>query len=691
MFRIITPDTSKPFTIGRREGSDLRFSERFVSREHAVIEREQGPNGTVWKIRSLTENSFTLLNEAQINESELHDGDIIGIGVKRLRVDIKEDKLSLLLYDINDEVQEQPLEDKFCMVDLGEDGSTKPIQVRKDGDGAEIRFQHPIIDEEGKSRKKIGLRPGEGIRFDQTEMSVRDGKLFMRKAGAGFELHVRDLDVYAGKKQLLSGIDFDLPAGEILAIIGRSGQGKSSLLKLFEGTYRKGERSEVTIGGVDYRHSQIRERIAILEQDPPLRSDLTVDETLRHGARITLDAKDFCESADGRLEKFCELFGLSGRRQSRIRTLSGGEIRRVALAAELMGSPGLIILDEPLSGLDPFNSRILCSHLKQLAFLGHTIILTTHSYEALRIANKVLVIHQGEQCFYGSPQGAYQFFKTSNPDEILSNLSTDSSSIWQKSGIISKDTVSNNLIHYYFTKQRHKGSLFYNMALMLRQWVRDKGKLAALLLQPFIIGFLFSQIFSRTSSLWTVAFAIVLCANWFSLSLSIREIVQEKNTIKGEFRKGARILPYLSAKFILPTIVSILQTVIVYAFIAYRIPIHHDIPELLAIAVTATTPAIAIGLLVSSLSRNSGQANAFLPLLIIPQVALAGALVPFDQMQQVGKWLSYIVWSRYSQSSLLNTLLEHPDDVWNKGAALLLAALFCIITATILYRSKKAK
>ena len=113
---------------------------------------------------------------------------------------------------------------------------------------------------------------------------------------------------------------------------------------------------------------------------------------------------------------------------------------------------------------------------------------------------------------------------------------------------------------------------------------------------------------------------------------------------------------------------------------------------MLAIVFACTvTPAVAIGLLVSSLSKNSGQANAFLPLLIIPQVALAGALVPFDQMQQVGRWLSTIVWSRYNQSSLQNLLLERPDDVWNKLSALILALIFCIITAFILHRSKKAK
>lgn len=369
MFQIITPDKSKPFTIGRKEGSDLLFTEKFVSREHAVIEHGDTTGTSVWKIRSLTKNSFTLVNDIQIEEAELRDGDVIGIGIKQLHVNLKGPELSLLIFDANDEVERIALSDTQESRKIGDEDSLHEIHFRSQANGAEISFRQAIVNENGRRHKKLLLATGESIRYDQTEIAAKDGEILLRKIPAGFDIHVRNLDVFAGSKQLLSGIDFDLPAGEILAIIGRSGQGKSSLLRLFEGTYRKGRESEVMIGGVDYRSKEIRKHIAILEQDPPLRRDLTVEETLLHGARISMDGREYAHTARNRLDKFCELFGLSERRQNRIKTLSGGEHRRVALATELMENPGLIILDEPLSGLDPFNSRILCSHLKQLADL----------------------------------------------------------------------------------------------------------------------------------------------------------------------------------------------------------------------------------------------------------------------------------------------------------------------------------
>ena len=95
MFHVITPDASKPFTIGRKETSDLRFGDLFVSREHAVIEKR----GEGWFLRSLTQNSVTKVNDNDVTETQLKDGDIIVIGVRRLRATLNGNELSLLILD----------------------------------------------------------------------------------------------------------------------------------------------------------------------------------------------------------------------------------------------------------------------------------------------------------------------------------------------------------------------------------------------------------------------------------------------------------------------------------------------------------------------------------------------------------------------------------------------------------------
>ena len=229
------------------------------------------------------------------------------------------------------------------------------------------------------------------------------------------------------------------------------------------------------------------------------------------------------------------------------------------------------------------------------------------------------------------------------------------------------------------------------MRITAKQWFRDKGRIAALFVQPAIIGFLLSQIFSNQSSLWTVAFAIILCANWFALSLSIREIVQEKDILRDKFRRGVSALSTLTAKCTLPIIFTMMQTAIVYAFVSTRITPHPQIALIACVFACIAIPATTVGLFTSTLSKNTSQANAFLPLLIIPQVALAGALVPLDQMQPIGRALSSIIWSRYNQASLLNILLERKDDIFNTIFAIAIALSFYIVTAILLHKLKKPR
>ncbi|MBQ2559735.1 MAG: ATP-binding cassette domain-containing protein [Fibrobacter sp.] len=694
-FRLVNPDPSKPFTIGRKSDNVLHFDNLMVSRYHAVLNFIDGK----WILQSLTQNSITMLNGKDVKTATINDGDIILIGPRQLRATLRGTSLTLLVMEREtaNDIQSIPLTSQWKSIIIP--GISCAAQARlyenrakaNPGDcerQAEIKFEKAIVDESGKRVRTVTIQNGNANRFESAAVGFRNNDLIIESNNNGFDVNIKNLNVFAGKKQLLKGIDFQLPAGEILAIIGRSGQGKSSLLKLIQGINRCDSQSIVRIGGVDYRKNEIRRRIAILPQDPPLRPELTVEETILDGARSSMDIKNFKEDAHIRLKKFCELFGLSDRRKNLVKTLSGGEMRRTALARELMGNPGLVILDEPLSGLDPYNSRILCTHLKQLAFLGHTIILTTHSYEALQIANKILILHQGEEAFYGTVQAAYAQFKTNDPLTLLTAINANDTAQWRETH---KTEPKIRESKYFFERTKLPHNFAYTVRITLKQWFRDKGRIAALFLQPAIIGFLLSQIFSEKSSCWTIAFAVILCANWFALSLSIREIVQEKEILRDKFRRGVSALSTLTAKFTLPVFFTLMQTAIVYAFISMRITVNPSILLITAAFACIAIPATAVGLFTSSLAKNTSQANAFLPLLIIPQVALAGALVPLDQMQPIGRALSSIVWSRYNQASLLNILLERKDDVLNTAMPLAIALGFYIVTAILLHKLKNPR
>lgn len=723
-FRLVNVESDKPFTIGRKSDNCLVLDNLMVSRYHAVLERVQQK----WFITNLTKNSVTQVNGKDVAPKvddtpgsdvgtgrpvEIADGDVIQIGPHQLKVTFKGSALSLLLMESADQEISvtKTLSEKWTEVETDEVDVPLGMSARlgksktdkREDSCAALKFKKALTNAQGKNISQMNLSAGEVLRLPSCEVEFDGASLVCKNRPHGFDVSVENLDVFAGKKQLLHNVNFKLQAGEILAIIGRSGQGKSTLLRLLQGIHRSGEESVVRIGSLDYRNTEIRKHISFLEQDPELRKDLTVRETLLDGGRVYMNKQDFKANATGRMEKFCELFGLSDRMDNPVKTLSGGESRRAALARELMGNPGLIILDEPLSGLDPFNSKILCSHLKQLSFLGHTIILTTHSYEALEIANKVLVLHQGEQGFFGTPQEAYRYFETSDPEKILSSLNDETSSNWQK--VFEEKQVQETMatrvtaaiqkpeskVNFCFPKTELSPMFLYKVLLTGKQWFRDKGKFIALLVQPLVIGFLFSQIFSSLTSLWIVAFAIILSANWLALSLSIREIVQEKEILQSEFRKGVSVITTVTAKLFLPTLVAWLQTLIVYLFVSFRTQVHVSPAQLLLVVAAMVIPPVTVGLMVSAFAKNAGQANALLPLLIIPQVALAGALVPLDQMLPTGRILSNVIWARFNQNSLLNLLLERQDPIENILAALAIALGCYIVMVIRIHCSTKAK
>jgi ABC-type multidrug transport system ATPase subunit len=698
-FRILRPDPTKPFIIGRSSECSLSFKDRSVSRLHAEITFSDHQ----WHFKNLSQTTGSIQNGSPVQECVIEDGDEFLIGLQHLRVTLKNDELSLLHVSMQDKMDPISLSSTtpFILGRKTPENNTNgishpacPLKLAKIlllNSKCLILFEKHIHTESGRRKKKIILENGDSIRLPWCFIVFQNEKLYIHEHHIGFDVLVKNLHVSVKRKMLLKNIQFQVTAGEILAVIGQSGQGKSTLLRVLSGNIKASEESQILINGVNYRKKKIRELLTILPQDPLVRKDFTVKETLLHNARISLPKDYSKKEIEDRLYQFTELFQLDGKEDNLVSTLSGGECRRMALSGELMGAPGLILLDEPLAGLDPVNAKILCAHLKQLSFLGHSIIITTHSYEALDIANKVLILHQGEQSFFGSPKEACLYFNSENPSKILSCLNDETASQWKTSKHNTPLSLEQSNAENIFPSIYRKSFFFYWTSLLFKTFFRDKGKVSALILQPLIIGFLLSQIFSNQSSLWIIAFALILCGNWFALSISVREIVSEKDLLTQEFRKGMPVFSLLCAKSSVSLLFSFVQITLCYLCFGPFLEISPALIPLLLIALTTLLPAIASGLFMSTISKNAGQANAFLPLLIIPQVALTGALIPLDQMQTIGRAISTIIWSRYNQNALQNLFTQTPISSLNIIIPLIIAILIYIITLFMLYNLKKSK
>jgi ABC-2 type transport system ATP-binding protein len=211
-------------------------------------------------------------------------------------------------------------------------------------------------------------------------------------------INVSGLRKSYGPHEVLHGISFTVETGEVFALLGPNGAGKTTTVEILEG-YRPRDGGEVRVLGEDPSRAgaDFRARIGIVLQSSAVYPLLTVRETLDLFAAYYPRPR--------RPGEVIELVGLDGKAEARVRTLSGGQLRRLDLALALVGNPELIFLDEPTTGFDPAARRQAWETIRGLRELGTSILLTTHYMEeAQRLSDRIAILGQGRIVATGSPQ-----------------------------------------------------------------------------------------------------------------------------------------------------------------------------------------------------------------------------------------------------------------------------------------------
>ncbi|GIJ42672.1 ABC transporter ATP-binding protein [Micromonospora andamanensis] len=203
-------------------------------------------------------------------------------------------------------------------------------------------------------------------------------------------IRVRGLRRTYGDTVAVAGLDLDVGAGEVVALLGPNGAGKTTTIEILEG-HRHRDAGAVSVLGHDPAHADLdwRARIGIVTQDSGDLGELTVHESVSHFAHYYPRPHD--------PEQVIELVGLTAKATARVRTLSGGQRRRLDVALGIVGRPRLLFLDEPTTGFDPHARRQFWDLIRQLAGAGGcTILLSTHYLqEAEALADRVAVIAGG--------------------------------------------------------------------------------------------------------------------------------------------------------------------------------------------------------------------------------------------------------------------------------------------------------
>ncbi len=549
------------------------------------------------------------------------------------------------------------------------------------------------------------------------DLSISRQDLGSSARGVRLDAHelVREVGPASAPITVVDQVSFTILPGEMVAVMGPSGAGKTSVLTTLAG-YTPPSSGDVYMDGYSlYHHYDVfRSAVGYVPQEDVMHRTLTAEEVLYYHARLEFSAEvtdreihDRIGTVLGQLD--LQRVGKTVVGDENLRGLSGGQRKRLNVAMELMSEPSLLILDEPTSGLDARSAMELIRQCRDLATAGRTVVMTIHQprLEAFELFDKVLLLTTGGKVAYFGPPGAIKdpksgedrggvrayFAKHSkvppsvaqNPaDYVLDALDPVDErlklepSYWDATWRDSKDfkqfmekhdksieDEKSAQIKLGGLLKKGKASFVRQLITLTRRYakikLRDRTSLLVQLAQAPVIAGLALLLFhdGRFMPLYLedditpTIFVLMAAAVWFGCSNVAREIVGERAIFRRERMGRLRPGAYLLSKVLLQGLLIAVQVGILLAVLVPGVPLEGGVVNLAGAALLAGWSAMALGLLLSTVARTELQAIQFVPLAILPQIMLSGILIPVagDKATLMATWLCKPILLRWAYAS----------------------------------------
>ena len=426
----LSPDI-REIMVGRGEGA-FRLEDPYISTRHATFfNSAQG-----WTVIDLGSTNGVFINTRRIEgASKLSPGDIIQIGAtwfyftgRALCFGTASVPVTASGTSLDGTVHGMTVEKPSAEVKMQE----RPSSLK----GSLVANAHGQVPASGYGFDNRPEAPDAGL-MSRLEDSIRAEAAATEDESVGKSLmiDIRKRDVWHNfrKRTLLSDIKLTINPGDFVLILGGSGAGKSTFLKAVMG-YNQAE-GTILYGDLDvYReYEEVKYEIGYVPQKDLVRLNDTVYNTLLAAAQMRMPASATNADHVRQTEWAMSLLGLTDERNNMASMISGGQLKRLSIATELVGNPSLFFLDEPDSGLDGPMSRDLMLSLRKVADLGKIVLIITHGPDrSIDLFTKVIVLGKTEKdnighlLYFGTPENAKTFFETDSLEGIIRRINRKS-------------------------------------------------------------------------------------------------------------------------------------------------------------------------------------------------------------------------------------------------------------------------
>lgn len=484
---------------------------------------------------------------------------------------------------------------------------------------------------------------------------------------------------------LLDDVSLVIPPGRFVCLLGPSGSGKSTLLAALSGR-AKPDRGAVLVNGTDLYagFDALKRDLAVVPQKDLLYDSLTVEEALTFTARLRLPPDTSPAELTREVKELLTTVGLTARRHTPIRQLSGGQVKRVSLANELIGRPTLVFLDEVTSGLDEQTDREMMDLFRQMADGGRTVVCVTHSLAHVeRACHGVVVLAPGGAlAFAGTPAEAKAHFGVERLGDVYETLAEKAPGEWRElfaahpnaaappDAEPDADSTPEPPGGGPLPVVRQGWTLFRRRLTLL---LRDRPAAVTLAVQTAAVAAALAVAFgdlSKADNPFTQArdavtlyFLLAVSAFWFGCNGAVKVLVADRPLYRRERAVNLSLWGYGASAFALHAGVAAVQAAVLAGVVWWLCqPPGIGWPVVGVLALTAAA-GTALGFAVSAAAESEEQAVAAVPLVLIPQIVFGGVVVALGG---AAEWVAKLGITAYWSHRAVTVHL--PDEVADRAA-----------------------